>query len=265
MKKANAAVGVVLACMIFSVVVYAAEQKAAETGKDVYMLKLEGQYQQAIALKENGDYEASLAILQKLLDDNPGLSKYEIARLDTILEQSRDMKESKNGAWQAKAKQVGHRIKLMLNSNSANGDFWVVYAKYSAIIEANRETHITKALKKAFYFKPNNPEAYIVQADYNFYKAREARDEQQPGMMYGISENSGGQRFAMAKDAKTSYEAALAGPLSNARQAYIYRKLGDLEEDMLRNKDIAKKDWEMAVKLAPDSRSGKLAQQRLEI
>ena len=155
-------------------------------------------------------------------------------------------------------------IKTMLAANAGNGDYWVIYAKYSWLIEANRETHITKALQKAFYYKPNNPEAHIVQADYHFDKAREARgDNRQNTMMQGVGTNTETDKLNLGKISKSSYEAALPGNLSDARKAYIYYKLGNLEEQIFQEKTNAKKDWEAAVKLAPDSKTGKLAKQRL--
>ena len=256
----------VAVCLAFASGAFAADQNTPDTGYEAYKAKLEERYRQATSLKENGDYDAALAILQQLTDENQGMVKYEIARLDTLLDQSRDMKEANNKAWKLNATQTGHRIKTMLTANAGNGDYWVIYAKYSWLIEANKETHITKALQKAFYYKPNNPEAYIVQADYHFYKAREARvDNKQNTMMQGVGTNTDTDKFSLGKIAKTSYEAALTGNLSDVRKAYIYYKLGNLEEQIFQEKANAMKDWEVAVKLAPDSRTGKLAKQRLGI
>lgn len=253
-------------CFIFSGGAYAADQKSADTEKDAYMLKLDGRYQKAVALKENGDYEAALTMLQKLADENQGAVKYEIARLDVVLEQSRDMKETGNTAWKNKAREAAYKIKSMIHANAGNGDYWVIYAKYSWLIETNKETNITKSLKKAFYYNPNNPEAYIVQADYHFDKAREARDDnKQNSMMQGMGTVTEGDRFNVGKIAKSAYEAALLGKLSDARKAYVYYKMGSLEERIFQNKDDAKKNWETAIKLSPESRSGKLAKQRLGI
>jgi hypothetical protein len=192
--------------------------------------------------------------------------KYEISRLDTILDQSRDMKEANNTAWKLNATQAGHRIKTMLEANAGNGDYWVIYAKYSWLIEANRETHSTKALQEAFYYKPNNPEVHIVQADYHFDKAREARgDDRQHPMMQGVETNTETDKFDQGKISQSSYEAALLDNLSDVRKAYIYFKLGNLEEQIFQQKTNAKKAWEAAVKLAPDSKTGKLAKQCLQI
>ncbi|HMK59990.1 MAG TPA: hypothetical protein VK452_02455 [Dissulfurispiraceae bacterium] len=244
---------------------YSADQ-AVDAEKNSYLMKLEERYQKAIALREKGAYDESLALLQQLVNENQGSAKFEIARLDTILEQSRDMKESDNIAWKNKAREAGYRIKTLLAANSANSDYWVVYAKYSWLVEANKETHITKAIKKAFYYKPDNPEAYIVQADYNFDKARESSsDSKQNTMMQGVGSNTEPDRYNFAKAAKSSYEAALSGKLSDARRAYVHYKMGNVKDRILQEPESAKKDWEEAIRLSPDSKAGKLSRQRLGI
>ncbi|MGO9614605.1 MAG: hypothetical protein ACLPX5_16440 [Dissulfurispiraceae bacterium] len=249
-------------CFNLTVSAYAADQETPDAGYEAHKAKLDERYRQAITLKDDGDYDAALAILQTLIDENQGSVKYEIARLDTILEQSREMKEAKNAAWKSKARETSYRIKAMAKANADNGDYWLIYAKYSWLTEA-REVHITKALQKAFYFKPNNPEAYIVRADYHFDKAREVRSDGQFDMMHGVGPNSSSDKLALGQIAKSSYEAALLGQLSDSRKAYIYYKMGNLEDQIFHEKDLSKKDWEAAVKLAPDSSIGKMAKQRL--
>jgi tetratricopeptide (TPR) repeat protein len=263
MKRGVFAVLCLAVCSVLACSAYAADQPAAASARDAYLTGLEERYQQAVSLREKGDYEASTAILDKLVSENPGSSKYEIARLDVILEQSRDMKESGNTAWKNKAREAAYRIKTLHASNIGNSDYWVLYAKYSWLIETNKETKITKALKKAFYYKPNNPEAYITQADYQFDKAREANDSGQYGMVHGANDSNASSRFILGQNAKFSYEAALTNKLSDERKAYVYYKLGNLAEQIFREKETAGKNWEAAIKLSPDSRSAKLAKSRL--
>ncbi len=253
-------------CFIIPGIAWAADQTMPpDAEKEGYMAKLDARYQKAVALKEKGDYEASIDMLQKLVDDTQGSARYEIARLDAVLEQSLDMKETGKAEWKNRLKEVGHRLKVMLPSNQGNGDYWVVYAKYSWLVEANNEKHITKALKKAFYYKPNNPEAYIVEADYYSDKAINTRaDNKQNSMLQGMGTNTEGDRFALAKVAKSSYESALSGKLSDDRKAYVYYRMGSLEERVFGEDSLAKKDWDTAIKLSADSRTAQLAKKRLE-
>ena len=265
MKKALQVGLLFVFCLAFAGLSCPAD-KSGDAERDSYLMKLEDRYQTAITLREKGDYDAALTALQKLVDENQGSAKFEIARLDTILEQGRDLKEADNVAWKGKIREVSHRIKALLTANSGNSDYWVVYAKYSWLVEANKETHITKAIKKAFYYKPNNPEAHIVQADYYFDRAREARtDPKQNTMMQGIGSGSETDRYYLGKSAKSSFEAALAGKVSDDRRSYVYYKMGKLEEVILQDPSAAKRDWEEAIRLSPDSKASKLAKQRLGI
>jgi len=265
MKNALMVALLFIFCLFFSGFSYPAD-KPGDAERDSYLMKLEERYQKAITLREKGDYDASLAILQKLVDENQGSSKYEIAKLDTVLEQGRDLKEADNIAWKSKTREVSNRIKALLTANSGNSDYWVVYAKYSWLVEANKETHITKAIKKAFYYKPNNPEAHIVEADYYFDRARESRtDVKQNTMMQGIGSNNETDRYYLGKTAKSSYEAALAGKISDDRKAYVHYKMGNLEEKIFQDPSAAKKAWEEAARLSPDSRAGKLSKGHLGV
>ncbi len=262
--KHGTAIALCLAiCILLAGGAWGENRKFTDAGMDAYLKKIEENYQTAVSLKEKGDYEGSLAILQKIVEVSQGLPKYEIARLDTILEQARDMKESGNQAWKSGMKETGMRIKTMYAANFANPDYWLVYAKYSWLIEANKETHITKALKKALYYKPDNPEAYIIQADFQFDKAKEASTDMTYGMVHGVDSGGVSDKFSEGLITKSSYEAALKGKLSDARRAYIYYKLGNLEDQIFHETDKARRDWEKAQKLAPDSRTGQLAKLQL--
>jgi|GEM_PF-1861192 len=238
------------------------EQKAAGP---VYDPKAEEMYREAIALKEKGDYEASLEILQKLVKAYQGTDKYEIALLDVLVEQSHELKERGNTAWKLKVRGVGLKIKEMYDNNIENSDYWVVYARFSWLVEAKKETHITKAIKKAFYYKPNNPEAYITNADYNFECARDYHVDTTP--KYGMGHIEEGElplnRSNLAKTAKNSYETALASPVSDARKSYILLKMGDLEALVFRNRTAAAGYWERASQLEPDGKYSRIAGQRL--
>jgi hypothetical protein len=163
-----------------------------------------------------------------------------------------------------KAAEATPKIKELYYSNAENPDYWVVYAKYSCLIDTRRETHITKAIKKAFYYKPNNPEAFIAQADYYLDNAVDYHVEgsQEYGMGQIESFDEPLARANLAKKAKRSYESALAGRVSDARKSYILLRLGDLEALVFKNKAAAASYWKRASALAPDAKFSKLAGQR---
>jgi tetratricopeptide (TPR) repeat protein len=219
-------------------------------------------YKRALALKEDGNYDAAFEIFKKLASENPNDSKYEISYLDIILDQCITMKALNNSAWMTKAKEVGGKIKTLYTKYARNAEYYLVYAKYSWLVEAKREAHITKALEKSLYFKPNNPDAYILKGDIYLDQAKKADSvEQHDEALKGSSTTS---RQSLAETAKTSYESALKSPdLSDRKKAYVYYKMGELESQIFGKKDIAKANWEKAAALAPDSKSGKSAREML--
>ncbi len=243
--------------IVWSVNIAGAEELNAQT-------KQEELYTKALTLKEDGDYDAAHEILKKLVDENPNVSTYELSYLDTVLDQSLIMKESGNSLWKVKAKEVGPRIKKIHSTHTRNADYYLIYAKYSWIIEARREAHIYKALDKAFYFKPGYGKAYILKGDIYFERAKNASPYEPPADN-ALAGSSPPPRHSLAKEARNAYEAALSDPaLDNKRKAYVFYKLGELESQILGNKEAAKTSWEKAATLAPDSKAGKSAREMLE-
>lgn len=220
-------------------------------------------YTKALTLKEDGAYDAAYEILKKLVDENPNVSKYELSYIDTVLDQSLIMKESGNSLWKVKAKEAGPRIKKIYSTHTRNADYYLVYAKYSWIIEARKEAHIYKALDKAFYFKPGYGNAHILKGDIYFYRAKNA-SPYEPPPDNALAGSSPPARHSLAKEARISYESALSDTnLDNKRKAYVFYKIGELESRIFGNKEAAKTNWEKAVSLSPDSRGGRLSRERL--
>jgi hypothetical protein len=240
-------------------------ERSSEDAYEAFKSSREELYKKALAFKEDGDYNAAYNILKKLIAESPGVSTYEISYVDTLLDQSLTLKEAQSSEWKAKAKEAGHKIKLLYPANTRNADYYLVHAKYSWIIEAQRETHIFKALQKALYFNPVYPVAYIIQGDVFFVRARNTNpDEEQEGAANLAGRASTTNRQFLAEEARTSYKSALSSShLGDKRKAYVHYKLGELEDGIFGNKDAAKAHWGQAVSLAPESRAGKLARQRL--
>lgn len=235
--------------------VFAEEQAGGTGGSAVehYKKELDALYQKAEELKENGDYDSASAILVKLMIDNPGVVKYELGYVDVLLEQSKALKEAKRDEWKAKANEAKPRLKSLYHKNTGNPDYYYLHAKYSWIVEASREAHITKALEKAFYYRKHFPEAKLLKADYLFDRALNTdADGQQPS-----------RRF-IAEEARASYRSALDGNgLSVARRAYALLKLGELDLRLFGDKEAARQSWEKAVAEAPASPAGRRAKERL--
>ena len=220
-------------------------------------------YEKALFLMDEGDYDVAIEIFQNLKRENPNVSEYELGYLDTIIEQSIALKESHNPEWNTKVREVGSKIKSFYLTYSTNAYYYLVYAKYSYLVEAKRQSHIFKALEKAFYYKPHYPYGLIVKGDIYFGLAKSAEPSNQMEVK-SVGMEPIDSRQSLGMTAKTSYKSALSTTdLTNKKQAYIYYKMGDLENEIFGDKEAAKAAWEKAVSLAPDSRAGKIASTRL--
>jgi tetratricopeptide (TPR) repeat protein len=221
-------------------------------------------YEKALVLRDEGDYDAAIENFQRLKIENPNVSEYEMGYLDTLIEQSLALKESNNPGWRTKVREIGGKIKSLYNTYSTNADYYLVYAKYSYLVEAKRQSHIFKALEKAFYYKPHYTSGLIVKGDIYFGLAKNAEPSDQMEVK-SVGMEPIDSRQSLGMTAKTSYKSALsATDLPNRKQAYIYYKMGDLENEIFGNREAAKAAWEKAVSLSPDSRAGKIASIRLK-
>ncbi len=259
-RNAGYFAGVLFAVVFFAVVINTvsfAEMNAASKEEDLY--------RQAMRLKSEGNYSAASDVLKGLSDRGDSV-RAEIAFIDLLLDQSIEMKEADNSAWKLKAKEAGARIKAVQAKRPADADFYLVWAKYSWLVESKRESNITKALEKAFYYKPNYTYAYIVKGDIYGGLARNtdiAETRQDASLTGGGAAPSA--RHTLAMTAKRSYETALsASDIDNAWKAYVHYKLGNLEDGILGNNTEARANWQKAASLSAESKWGKLAKKRLE-
>lgn len=225
-------------------------------------------YRKAIALKEVGDNDAAFDMFKKLTDDN---GKDQLRYTHALVEQGVIMKDAKNPAWKVKAKEAAYNIKVLYRANLNNPDYWMVYAKYAALV--NRERHVYGAFKKAFFFKPDYNEGHIVKGDIYTYLAKNTEPEETitstsiTDDLTTMMETTGQDIFVRSirgKEAKEAYETALVNQsLDNIRKAYIYYKIGELEMLIFSNKDEAARNWKKAIEIAPDSMYGKKSNELL--
>ncbi|TLD41719.1 MAG: hypothetical protein JETT_2014 [Candidatus Jettenia ecosi] len=225
-------------------------------------------YRKAIALTEVGDNDAAFEMLKKLTYDN---SKDQLRYTHVLVEQGIIMKDAKNQAWKAKAKEAAYNIKVLYRTNFNSPDYWMVYAKYAALV--NRERHVYGAFKKAFFFKPDYNEGHIVKGDIYTYLAKNTEPEETiistsiTDDLTTMMETTGRDIFVRTirgKEAKKAYETALVNQsLDNIRKAYIYYKIGELEMLIFSNKNEATRNWKKAIEIAPDSMYGKKSNELL--
>lgn len=217
-------------------------------------------YNKAIALKEVGDVRAALDIFEKLENDS---RENQIRHTDILVEESIIMKDMNMPAWQSKAKEAGYKIKLLYRANYAEYNYWLVYAKYCALV--NNERDVYGAVKRMFYFKPNYVENYIAKGSLYTYLAKNTgASETVSNPVIGYSDetvnNENSVRNRRGEEAKEAFQAALNNSaLSDDRKAYVHYKMGELEKTVLSDKGEAVRNWKKTVALSPESVYGKSA------
>ena len=80
------------------------------------------------------------------------------------------MKDMNMPTWKLPAKEAAYKIKLLYKTNYNNPEYWLVYAKYAALV--NKERHVYGAFQKAFFFKPDYVEGYIAKGTIYTYLAK---------------------------------------------------------------------------------------------
>ena len=169
-----------------------------------------------------------------------------------------------NSLWKLKAKERGAKIKALLRKMSGNADYYLAYAKYLWIAETRKESNIYKTIDKALDYKPDYPYAYIVKGDIYFGLARDFNPVEQQMDSAALTGSPVSTKNSLADTALASYTKALANPdLNDRKKAYVYYKMGELEYQILSSSTRARANWEKAVSLSPDSKTGELAKKRL--
>lgn len=225
-------------------------------------------YDKAMALKEEGNNNGALDVLKKIMDEN--LSKDVLKYTDALIEQCMIMKDANNPVWKTRAIDASQKVKMLYRTNFTNPEYWLVYAKFSALV--NKERHVNGAFKKAFYFKPDFIKGYIVKGDLYYYLAK----NMDPSSSYTSSsitgettetnDKSNSPRYVAGINARDAYSVAVnSSTLDNKKKSSLFYKLGELEFIILSNKPAAISNWEKAVELDAESVYGKRAKERLTI
>ncbi|MBI5308633.1 MAG: hypothetical protein HZB37_09960, partial [Planctomycetes bacterium] len=194
-----------------------------------------------------------LDIFEKLEND---CRENQIRHTDILVEESIIMKDMNIPAWASKAKEAGHKIKLLYRTNYAEYNYWLVYAKYCALV--NNERDVYGALKRMFYFKPNYMENYIAKGSLYTYLAKNTGAlETISSTVIGYTDETvtkdNSVRYSRGREAKEAFVVALNdSTLSDARKACVHYKMGDLEINVLSDKGEAVKNWKKTVALSPE-------------
>lgn len=245
--------------LIFSVVIFlltALSLFASEVLPDAN----EANYQNALGLVREGKYDEAINILSGLTSKYTDI-KYKFSHIDAMLEKSRAMKDANDPNWGKPAKEAQTQIKNLYLSNYANADYWVLYVKFTGLID--RESEVSGGFKKIFYYRPGNTEALLLQGD---IYSRLALSAKEPVKIDDNSLLSAGRdekkyRWTIARNA---YKSAVASTnLSNEKKSEVYCKLGDIEMQAFNNKEDAVNYWNQSVSAQPNGKWAVMAQERL--
>ncbi|MFH1992106.1 MAG: FlgO family outer membrane protein [Pseudomonadota bacterium] len=173
---------------------------------------------------------------------------YEMAEVDPIIEEARQLKASGDPSWEIKCKEALAKLKPIYKRYPTSAEVFISYAKAYFVADSMRR--VNKCFKKAVYYNPNNIEAYVMQGDMNY--------------TYGV--RIGAQRsrdYNLDKIAQDAYEAAARKSPNKDLQAMMYHKIGNIYDELSEKPEKAKEYWQKAVAIAPGSEAARLAGERL--
>ncbi len=185
----------------------------------------------------------------------PQKAKSPVSKLLEDIEEAKSLKEKRDYTWKTKAHAIGITLKTIYPSNTHNIKYWWAYTQYSVLVE--KEHHILKGLKKVLYFDANHIDALILQADTFFAQAKRLR----PG-----DDSATYSREEMGSDAKKAYRSALKQPkIASVQKAQIYFQLGEITQEIDKNRKRAKEYWRKAMDEDPQSEWAMRAADRIGV
>ena len=213
----------------------------------------EEEYQKARFLLMEGSTTEAKSIFTELLNEDPSNFKVRLGLIDITLEEARILKNGNNSAWKSKVYTAFGDLKNVYRVNTGSPEMYLSFAKCYSLND--RFQKATKSLKKAFYYRPNFTEGFIVKGDIYFERSKVV--EVDP------FDDSGGQPNSNAKNsAVKSYTKALSASTDTYMQAMVNYKLAYLYS-YHGNRIKEKEQYNRIMELSPDSYWGQEAKMRL--
>jgi len=210
----------------------------------------------AIDLYRNGRVDEAAVALDNLVRESPGDDSLKVWKALAMLERANRMREGKVPGYKTSVVQAYAILKPLASRMSQDPDWYFAMAK--AYWLNDRTMKAEKALKKALYFRQVFPEAFMLLGDIAYEEGVNAP----PAPLTGPPINP---REEGASKAAVQYERVLkVQPLSPALAAEASYKEGVVESALRDKKEKAIEWWRKAVAAAPQSRYGKMAQERLD-
>jgi len=173
---------------------------------------------------------------------------FELAEIDPLFEETRQLKESGDRRWKAKYKEAAVKLKFIYKRHPTSAEVYLYYAK--AYFIADKMRKVNKSFAKAIYYDPNYLDAYVLQGDMNY--------------SYGVKIGGSKSRWhKLDKIARDAYENAAQKSQNKDFQAMMFHKIGNVYAELSEDREKAKENWQMAVSVAPDSEAGRLASGKL--
>jgi len=214
----------------------------------------EEEYNRARILLTEEKTEEARTIFSMLAKEAPLDLKVRLGLIDTTIEEGRILKFNKLDGWKSKIYAAFGELKAIFRANATSPEIYLSFAKCYWL--NNRFQKADKSLKKAFYYKPGYPEAYLLKGDMYFDKSKESNIDP-----FNESESQG-ESEQRRKIAIESYEKALIGITDSYTQSMVNYKLGELYA-YFRNHNKGKDYFEKAVSIASNSYWAEKSKQKL--
>jgi len=210
----------------------------------------------AIALYRNGRADEATVAFDNLVRQFPADDSLKVWKTLAMLEKAIQMKEEKVPGYKALAVRSYAILKPLTYKMADNPDWY--YAMAEAFWLNDRPMKAEKAIKKALYFRQDFPEAYMLLGDMAYDDGLNAP----PALLTGPPINP---MEEWAIKASAQYERVLnMQPLGPELGAEACFKMGMVELALRGKKESARIWWRKALNLAPQSRYGKLAQEKVD-
>ncbi len=172
----------------------------------------------------------------------------ELAKIDPMLEEVRQMKTSGDLNWTIRLKEVFVALKPILGRYPTSPEVYLYYAKAYYLAEKLRKSN--KCFEKAVYYNPSYVEAFVLQGDMNHE--------------YGIKIGSEKSRtYKLDVIAATAYEAAARIQADNSFQSMMFFKIGNVYAELSEDYQKARLYWQKAVSANPNGDTARLAGDKL--
>lgn len=189
--------------------------------------------------------EEARGIIKELSRDNSSDFEIRLAMIDATLEEARILKERSNSAYEGKVYAAFGELKGMYSAHATSPQIFVSFARAYWIND--RFGKAEKSLKKAFYYKPDFADAFMLRGDMFFERSKSV-------MINPFSEGeSERENYNNRRIAEKSYGEVLSGLKTDTYAAAMaHCKLGFFNA-YHGHKDEAKEHLNKAIELSPDS------------